>query len=214
MEVIMDRKKNNMSPWNSETDTNLSSITILVNREYGLPFNYIPEDLTMPNIPFSEIGFLEKKLMREEAAKALKNLFQAASKQGLDLIAVSGYRSYDRQRDIYFTNIIEKGFEHTNQYSAKPGHSEHQTGLAMDVSTPSINNELEQEFADTPEGKWIAQNAHHFGFILRYPKDKSHITGYSYEPWHLRYVGNPLATYLYNHNLTLEEYYHYVPNNT
>ncbi|EAO56830.1 D-alanyl-D-alanine metallocarboxypeptidase [Bacillus thuringiensis serovar israelensis ATCC 35646] len=90
-------------------------------------------------------------------------------------------------------------------FSAKPGHSEHQTGLVMDVSAKSFDNKLEQEFEQTKEGKWLAKNAHKTGFIIRYPKGKEDVTGYEYEPWHIRYVGD-IATNLFEKGLTLEEY--------
>lgn len=190
-------------------DTDKNSITVFVNKEYSLPADYKPEDLVVPDIPFSFSYYAEKKLMRKEAAAALEKLFAAAQKENLSLYGVSAYRSYDRQKQIYETNIQTKGSAYTNRYSAKPGFSEHQTGLAIDVSTPSISNHLEPIFAYTPEGKWLAKNAHLYGFILRYPKGKEHLTGYSYEPWHIRYVGKKLACYLYENDLILEEYYHY-----
>ena len=104
-----------------------------------------------------------------------------------------------------------KGADYTNRYSAKPGYSEHQTGLSIDVSASSIGNRLSESFGSTDEGIWLAAHAHEYGFIIRYPKDKASITGYAYEPWHIRYVGIELATYLYENNLTLEEYYNYTP---
>lgn len=122
-----------------------------------------------------------------------------------------GYRSYDRQKEIYDANVARQGAERTNLFSAKPGYSEHQSGLAMDVSTNSIHYRLEEEFAGTPEGRFLADHAHEYGFIIRYPKDKSDITGYSYEPWHIRYVGETMAKDLYDRGITMEEYYHYTP---
>lgn len=186
--------------------TRPDDINVLVNKEFSLPRDYVPADLTEPNILFPFEYADEKKLLRKEAASAIEALFEAAANEGLRLYGISGYRSYDRQKSIYDTNVATRGEEETNRYSAMPGHSEHQTGLAMDVSTPSIDFHLDSGFAATPEGKWLADNAHRYGFIVRYPKDKADITGYSYEPWHIRYVGIPLATKLYNENLTLEEY--------
>lgn len=186
--------------------TKPDDITVLVNKEYSLPKDYVPADLTEPNILFPFEYEDEKKLLRKEAADAITNLFEAATNEGLRLYGVSGYRSYDRQKAIYDSNVATRGEEETNRYSAKPGHSEHQTGLAMDVSTPSIQFHLDSGFAATPEGKWLADNAYRFGFIIRYPEGKTDITGYAYEPWHIRYVGIPLATKLHNENLTLEEY--------
>ncbi len=186
--------------------TRPDDIDVLVNKEYSLPEDYIPKDLTEPDILFPFEYPDDKKLLQKEAADAIEALFEAAAKENLHLYGISGYRSYARQKAIYETNLANRGEEYTNRYSAMPGHSEHQTGLAMDVSTPSIDFHLDEGFAATPEGKWLADNAYRYGFIIRYPKDKTHITGYSYEPWHIRYVGIPLAEKLHNENLTLEEY--------
>jgi len=195
----------------TEMDLDPSSPTVYVNKEYCLPQDYVPDNLVTPKIYFDLPGNSERKLMREDAAKAIESLFNAALEDGHTLYGVSGYRSYKRQKEIFLNNIVNKGKIHTLSYSAAPGTSEHQTGLAMDVSVKSIRYRLITAFANCPEGKWLAENAHHYGFIIRYPKDKSHITGYAYEPWHIRYVGKDLATYLYNNGLTLDEYYNYVP---
>ena len=210
---MMDASNKNHSDKNISVyiDTEPSSYTVLINKEYGLPSDYIPPDLVIPDITFSFSGYKEKKLMRKEAADALASLFQAAKDENLTIYGVSGYRSYDRQLSIYNENVEKYGEEETNLFSAKAGHSEHQSGLSIDVSTKSIHNRLDETFAATPEGKFIKNHAHEYGFIVRYPKDKSEITGYSYEPWHIRYVGIDLATYLYENNLSLEEYYNYSP---
>lgn len=201
-------KKDDMKPLHTNTvDTVKDSYTVIVNKQYSLPDDYIPEDLVVPDVLFNINRYDEKKLLRQAAATALEDLFNAAKEEGLTLYAISGYRSYNRQKEIYDSNIKTKGAEYTNRYSAMPGHSEHQTGLSMDVSTVSVDNRLEPVFAYTPEGKWLAKNAHSFGFIIRYPKEKEYLTGYSYEPWHVRYVGIELAEYLYEEQLTLEDYY-------
>jgi len=192
-------------------DTDPSSITVLVNKELSLPSDYVPADLVVPDVSFSFNYYDEKKLLRKEAADALEALFAAASKEGLVLNGVSAYRSYDRQYEIFTNNVKVKGLDHTTKYSAIPGYSEHQTGLSIDVSTKSCNNRLDASFANTKESEWLIQNAHYYGFIIRYAEDKTTITGYSYEPWHIRYVGTALATYLYENNLCLEEYYNYIP---
>ena len=183
------------------------TIDLLVNRTHPLDASYIPSDLIPVNVPFAFIGNDQRNLLRMPAATALETMFSDAENAGLSLIGVSGYRSYDRQKMIYEQNLAVKGEEETNLYSAKPGQSEHQTGLAMDISTPSIFSALTTDFETTPEGMWLKDNAYRYGFILRYPAGKEHITGYAYEPWHFRYVGVPLASYLKNNNLTLEEYY-------
>lgn len=190
-------------------NTDSTTLDFIINRDYPLTASYAPDDLVAPDIPFSfNETYLDKRKLKKVAAKALEELCAAAlSEDGLTIYGVSGYRSYDRQYDIYGANLINRGTRHTNLYSAAPGNSEHQTGLAIDVSCKSIKYALVEKFANTPEGIWLKENSWRFGFILRYPKDKEHITGYAYEPWHIRYVGVPLAYYLYTNNLTLEEYY-------
>ncbi|SFE84138.1 M15 family metallopeptidase [Alteribacillus iranensis] len=187
----------------SEPDDTLA----LVNKEYRLPADYQPNDLTVPDVPFPFEENHPKKQLREPAARALENLFADAEKEGFSLFAVSGYRSYDRQEAIYTANVEADGEEAANQYSAKPGESEHQTGLSMDVSSLSNDFGLTTEFGETPEGQWLKENAHRHGFIIRYPEGKTEITNYQYEPWHIRYVGDEAATIMYEDNLTLEEYY-------
>lgn len=201
------------TPWTPATEMDLdpASITVYVNKEYNLPKDYVPDDLVQPNIPFDTSGYAERKLLRKEAADAIEKLFEAANKAGYTLYGISGYRSYKRQKEIFLNNIIRKGKEHTLKYSAAPGTSEHQTGLAMDVSAKSVRYKLVTAFAYSDEGKWLSEHAHEYGFIIRYPKDRSEKTGYAYEPWHIRYVGKDLADYLYTNNLTLDEYYKYVP---
>ncbi|TCT13993.1 D-alanyl-D-alanine carboxypeptidase [Natranaerovirga pectinivora] len=185
------------------------SVTSLVNKLYYLPSNYIPNDLMIPNVRFSFEGYDDKMLLREVAAIALEDLFNAAEEEeNLFLFAVSGYRSYQRQKAIYERNLQTRGEEWTNKYSAKPGHSEHQTGLAMDVTSKAVGFNLTSEFASTPEGQWLKANAHRFGFVISYPADKTHITGYNFEPWHIRYVGIDLADILTDNNITLDEYYY------
>ncbi len=188
-------------------DTTPTSITVLVNRSYLLPSTYIPSDLTEPEVKFSFYYSSEKRKMRQEAAEALKELFDAGIEKNVLLYGVSGYRSYARQKQIYDNNVRNRGAEATNSVSAKPGSSEHQTGLSIDVSAKVVGCRLDQALGNTTEGKWLAKNAHKFGYIIRYPKGKESITGYSYEPWHIRYVGKSVASYLYKNNLTLEEYY-------
>lgn len=190
-----------------DVDTDPSSYTVLVNRTYLISKDYIPEDLVVPNVPFSFVGTYEKSYMRKRAADALEQLFAAALKDGYTLKGVSGYRSYERQEQIYNNNVRTRGTAQTDKVSAVPGSSEHQTGLAIDVSSASANYELEKFFGNTAEGKWLKKNCYKYGFIIRYPKGKSEITGYSYEPWHIRYVGRNLAKHLKKTKMTLEEYY-------
>lgn len=184
----------------------LNSILILVNKTNSLPSTYTPKDLTVPDVRFSFEGPHEKQSLRKEAATALEALFTGAQEEGIILFAVSGYRSYNRQDAIYTSNVQRLGQVETDKISAKPGHSEHQTGLAMDISSHSAGFSLSEAFGSTMEGKWVAENAHKYGFIVRYPKGKESITGYSYEPWHIRYVGVTVAGEIFEKNLTLEEY--------
>lgn len=190
-----------------EPDTTLGSYQQLINREYELPKDYRPDDLTEPNVRFSFYGSNDKRNLREKAAEALEEMFAAAEEDGCILYGVSGFRSYERQSEIYNHNLRYKGSKYTNLYSAKPGTSEHQSGLAIDISCASSSMQLSESFASTEEGAWISENCWKYGYILRYPENKTDITGYAYEPWHIRYVGKKLAKYLYDHGLCLEEYY-------
>lgn len=190
---------------------NVSNYVALVNKEVGLPETYIPEDLVIPNVLFSFGNQdIEKAYLRQEAATALENLFNDAKLENISFFAVSGYRSYSRQKVIYQNEVAVSGEEWANKSVAVPGFSEHQTGLAMDVSAQCVGFALTEELGKTTEGIWLAQNAHKYGFIIRYPEGKEQITGYRYEPWHLRYVGIDIATDIFENNLTLEEYYNTV----
>ncbi|MDX8045688.1 M15 family metallopeptidase [Gracilibacillus sp. S3-1-1] len=178
---------------------------VVVNRQRKLAEGYIPEDLTEANIPYYAEEGDPKRLVREVVVNPLEDLFEDAELAGLDLVAVSGYRSYDRQKEIYDRNVAQRGKEETDKFSAQPGASEHQTGLAMDVSSAQ-QVALEQSFSETNEGQWLADHAHEHGFIIRYLEGKEDITGYSYEPWHIRYVGKEAAKEIYQQQITLEEY--------
>lgn len=190
-----------------KVDTNPNSYAVLVNRDHLISKDYIPEDLTIPEIPFSFYGRYEKSYMRKRAATALENLFAGAKESGYTLKGVSAYRSYERQKQIYNNNVRNRGTKQTDKVSAVPGSSEHQTGLSIDVSTDSVGCAIDATFGKSAEGKWLRKNCYKYGFIIRYPKNKTKITGYSYEPWHIRYVGKNLAKHLYENKITLEEYY-------
>ncbi|WP_042220496.1 D-alanyl-D-alanine carboxypeptidase family protein [Oceanobacillus manasiensis] len=179
----------------------------LVNKEYALPGDYLPEDLVTPNVRFPFTEDLPKKQMRQIAAIKLEKLFKAADEAGMDLYAQSGFRSYDRQHAIFASNAAEHGEEAANNFSARPGESEHQTGLAMDVTSPEMNFQLNTEFGKTDEGIWVKENAAQFGFIIRFPEGKEEITQYQYEPWHIRYVGEKTAKEIMEQGITLEEYF-------
>lgn len=187
--------------------TNPKHTVVVVNKQRKLPDGFAPDDLVEPDVRFSFSEPHEKRQLRKQAAKALEELFSLADKDGIDLFAVSGYRSYARQQYLFQSYIDQQGEEYARRYSAFPGTSEHQTGLTMDVSSSSVGYDLVDSFGNTPEGKWLAKNAHKAGFIIRYPEGKEEITGYAYEPWHLRYVGTELAELIYEQNLTLEEFF-------
>ena len=159
---------------------------LIVNKTYSLPSNYVP---TNTYKDASGVNYCSNCL----DAKAL----------GLNIWIQSGYRSYSLQESLYNKYVNRDGKEAADTYSARPGHSEHQTGLAFDL------NSISDDFQYTNEGIWINNNCYKYGFILRYPKGKEHITGYKYESWHLRYVGEELSTKLYNNGdwITLEEYF-------
>ncbi len=177
---------------------------LLINKTHSLPEGYVPSRLVNPSVPTVSSA---KTKMTPEAAKALESLFKKAKKDGISLTAISGYRSYERQRAIFSSNTKKYGSAAAaNRFSARPGQSEHQTGLAMDVSSAAMGFTLSQSFANTREGRWLKENAPYFGFILRYPKGKEGITGYQFEPWHIRYVGEAAAMEIKARNLTLEEY--------
>jgi len=175
---------------------------ILINKDNPLSKTYVPENLSEVNSLYKEGILLEKKTL-----ESFKELQKEALKYGYKIDVMSGYRDYDYQNKIYNKLLKEKGFSYTIRSIAKPGCSEHQSGLAIDFCIYRGDNcYIEHELENLEEVKWIHQNAYRFGFILRYPYDKEEITKYNYEPWHLRYVGS-LANYLYNNNLTLDEYY-------
>ncbi len=186
---------------------NSYSILVLVNRENKVAQNYVPEDLTVLKVRFAPSITAEEKMMKKEAARALEELFSTAQKNNINLYCVSAYRSYGLQKSIYEKRVIKVGKENTDKYVAYPGQSEHQTGLAVDVTNEKgSRNELISDFGQTKEGKWLKENAHSFGYIIRYPEGKENITGYSYEPWHIRYVGVKNSKEIKNKNIVLEEF--------
>lgn len=175
--------------------------SILVNKDNPLPRTYIPEDLIESGSSYKEGIYLNKT-----AKEMFDKLKEEAAKNNYYIDIESGYRDYNYQEKIYNKLLDEKGFNYAFRHIARPGQSEHQTGLAIDFCIYQDGKcYIEHEIEDYPVTNWIHQNASKFGFILRYPEGKEDITKYSYEPWHLRYVGN-IASYIYNNNLTLEEY--------
>lgn len=181
----------------------LTSYQLIVNKEFILPQDYVPADLTLPKVTLEKRNPESQLRTRPEVAAALKSMFKAASDAGIDTFQLSsGYRPYSTQK-LFYENA--GGASQTG--IAPPGASEHQSGLAVDVRGANGACRIELCFKDEPEGKWLAQNAHKFGFVIRYPSGKEKITGYMYEPWHIRYLGEELATYLYKNNLTVEEFF-------
>ena len=176
-----------VTPKPVERIVNIDGVTyvdgiLIANKTYSLPSSYYPGGLTY------------------ETEVAFNKLCTAAAKEGLNFYCVSGFRSYAYQKNLYNRYVAQDGKAAADRYSARPGHSEHQTGLALDV------NSVNQNFAYTKEGKWLAANCYKYGFIIRYPEGKESVTGYMYEPWHIRYLGVETATAVFNSGLCLEEY--------
>lgn len=182
-----------------------SEYLILVNKTHGLKKSYEPEDLKKVKSTAKDRDAQYQKL-RRAAAEAFNDLTAGAKKAGYKIKLTTGYRPYSYQKVLHKQYIDMDGKNKAEQYSAKPGYSEHQTGLCADVSSPSVNYQLVRKYGKTKAGKWLAENGHHYGFIIRYPEGKQNITGYEYEPWHIRYVGKEAATEIYEQQLTLEEY--------
>ena len=179
-------------------DKNIDGTFFIVNRSELISEDYVPEVRKTSLTGMSQS-------MRNDAATALEEMFAAAKQDGIYLSTVSGYRSYSKQSTLYDRKVKSAGVETANSLVALPGSSEHQLGLAMDVSQSS-DSSLTSKFANTAEGKWVALNAHRFGFIVRYPLGMEEITGYSYEPWHLRYVGQAYAQAIYVSGLPMDLY--------
>lgn len=154
---------------------------LIANKTYALPADYAPG-------------------VDAAAQAAFDQMAAAAAQEGLSLYISSGFRSYEYQAGLYQRYVQRDGQAAADTYSARPGHSEHQTGLAFDLNT------IDDSFAATPEGQWVAQHCHEYGFLMRYPADKEDVTGYKYEPWHIRYLGVEAATAVAQSGLCLEEY--------
>jgi len=191
-----------------QTVGNPTSISVMVNKTNSLPKGYRPKDLVRPKVKFLFGNQkLEKALLRKPAAQALEKMFKAAAAQKITLYGASGFRSYETQDALFKREVAQYGRKKAEMAVALPGTSEHQTGLAMDITAAGVQYHTVEKFANTKEGIWLAKHAHEFGFILRYPKGKENITKYEFEPWHFRYVGVKVATAIYKKHITLEEYY-------
>lgn len=179
---------------------NRVNIDTLVNKNIRLEKEYVPNDLELLDIKYA----CKDKYLRKEAKIFFEKMAEDAKNDGLNIVATSTYRSYDYQEKLYNNYCLDKGVYYADMASARAGHSEHQTGLAVDVADSSLDYD---NFEGTKEFIWMNKNSYKYGYILRYPKAKFHITGFKYEPWHYRYVGTKLSYYLYKNNLTLDEYY-------
>jgi D-alanyl-D-alanine carboxypeptidase len=184
-----------------------SSIWAVVNKGRALPASYIPPDLLAPNVPLRLPATDPEMQIRSVAASHLQQMFNDAYRQDIHLMLSSGYRSYVLQKSVYGSYVSTQGQQSADSSSAKPGHSEHQTGLAIDVEPTDRTCEVELCFADTAEGKWLAKNAYKYGFIVRYQKGQENLSGYEYEPWHVRYVGIELAVQITQTRQTLEQFF-------
>lgn len=176
------------------TNAESSSLTVVVNKKHKLPSEYEPS-----------LKSASGAQLRPEAADALGTLLQDASTAGVPVSVLSSYRSYSTQVSTYNKWVSQSGQAAADTFSARPGHSEHQLGLAVDLGNGICN--LETCFGNTAAGQWLAANAHRYGFIIRYPEGKQTETGYQYEPWHLRYVGLDVASSISNGGQTLDQYY-------
>lgn len=184
-----------------------ASLTVVVNKGRILPSTYVPANLVVPDVALRLGSGSSEMHVRADTAAAMKQLFDGAAQSGLQLKLASGYRSYSSQKALYNGYVASSGQAYADASSARPGHSEHQTGLAADLEPASRNCEIQQCFGATAEGKWLAANAYKYGFIIRYQEGKDKLTGYEYEPWHVRYIGAELSTKVYKSGKTLEQYF-------
>ena len=196
---VIGRSKNGYTIYQINGLTYVDDI-LIVNKTYSLPPDYYPKN-TLENA--QNVISTCNKCLDKTVLKAFNQMQADAQSIGLNIYISSGYRPYLYQEKLYQNYCLKHTQEEADKFSARPGYSEHQTGLSFDLNTINSN------FITTPEGKWINTQAHLYGFIIRYPKNKKSETGYKYEPWHLRYVGQALATKLYNNGTwqTLEDYY-------
>ena len=185
--------------------TDPDSYLILANKKHRLPEGYEPSDLATPEVEMRYNTWT----LRLEAAEALERMFAAAEEEGIHLVMGSGYRGESFQTTLYNGYCEQYGCDVADQISSRPGYSDHQTGLATDLCGTDENYDLSEAFETTAEGTWLKDHAHEYGFIMRYPKGKEEITGYSYEPWHFRYVGVEYATKIYEKGewYSFEEYF-------
>jgi zinc D-Ala-D-Ala carboxypeptidase len=190
-----------------------ASIPVLVNKYFKLPDSYTPQDLVTTSVPFISSATAEKRQLRSEAAAALAEMFAGANAQGVSLLGVSGYRSHATQVSLFNYYVQQDGYEKARTYSALPGTSEHETGLSIDVTGGDGRCPAQDCFGGTIEAQWLQDHVAEYGFIIRYPNGKDSITGYKYEPWHIRYVGKAIAAEIMSRGITMEEYFNAIPVN-
>jgi D-alanyl-D-alanine carboxypeptidase len=184
------------------------SLWVIVNKRRPLTDGYAPADLMVPNVKLRLSSGADEMHMRREAGVALEQLVAGAKQQSFDLMLVSGYRSQVTQTQVYNSYVKQSGQAMADRESARPRHSEHQTGWAADLGRTDRKCELETCFGTTAEGEWLAAHAYEYGFVLRYAQDTESITGYQYEPWHFRYVGKTLAAEAHKTgSKTLEDFF-------
>ena len=190
-----------------KTDMSYDNL-ILMNKYLYLDKDYIPDDLEEISSKYFIYGNSKVRMMRKEAKEAFEKLSSDSIKNGTPVYGQSGFREYSRQKELYDYAVSTSGVKGADKDTARPGYSEHQTGLVIDVSSTKDGNML--TFDKTKSFKWMNNNAHKYGFILRYPSDKVDITGYTYESWHYRYIGVKTATDMHdNHSdLSYDEYYY------
>ncbi len=191
-----------------DTDLNLNE-KLLCNKFYKLPDGYEPDDLVeMKN----KYYYGDVQIVRQEVYDAFVDMWNAANNEGIYLIVNSSYRSFDDQTELYNLYKDNYGAKQADSVASRPGYSEHQTGLSVDIF--SKDNTSTKTFKDSPAYNWLKDNSYKYGFILRYPEGKENLTGYEFEAWHYRYVGKKIAKEIHNSNLTYEEYYAYYIENS
>ena len=176
---------------------------MLTNKFYSLDSTYNSDNMVKVSNNYS---YGEDQMLTEDTFNAFLDMWNAAKEENLNLIINSSYRSYEEQEEVYEYYKSTLGEDKANKRAAKPGFSEHQTGMSIDIQTYGSRAAT---FEDFDEFKWLSENAYKYGFILRYPKDKEYLTGYEYESWHYRYVGKEAAKYIQENNITFDEYYAY-----
>ena len=193
--------------YTDDHDTNLNlNYSLLTNKYYKLASDYEPEDLVTVKTTHAWGDYGDNKIRQEVYDEYIK-MFEAAKENGITLMINSSYRSFQDQEAVYKSYEEEYDTDYADDIAARPGYSEHQTGLALDIFCTT--NTSIKTFENSEAFKWLSENSYKYGFILRYPKEKENITGYTFESWHYRYVGKELAYKIYQEKITLDEYYAY-----